>query len=230
MFDEFPYRQGELYCEDVPIRWLAEQFGTPLWVYSQAHLLRRLRELQQAFAGVNPVICYSVKANSNLTLLRLMAAAGASFDIVSGGELYRVLAAGADPSRVVFAGVGKTDDEIRQALRAQILMFDVESEAELDNLARLAAEMNTIAPVALRLNPDVDPHTHVKTTTGKRGNKFGMDIERFQHLAHKVLQNQRLRLIGIHMHLGSPILSPPTLCAGSHESPTADGTVASRGT
>ena len=133
--------------------------------------------------------------------------AGSSFDVVSGGELYRVQQAGADLGRVVFAGVGKTDDEIRFALESKILMFNAESEAELDALSRVASQMGRRAPVALRLNPDIDAKTHAKTTTGKRGNKFGMDIERAGVLADRVLGDAHLRLCGIHMHLGSPILS-----------------------
>ncbi len=203
----FHYRAEELFCEDVPVGRLAEEFGTPLWIYSKSYILGQLRQIQDAFAAADPVICYSVKANSNLSILKTMAEAGSSFDVVSGGELYRVKAAGADTSKVVFAGVGKTDDEIRFALESQILMFDVESEAELDAIAAIAGEMGVVASVALRLNPDVDARTHAKTTTGKKGNKFGMDIERFQELATKVLRDSRLKLLGIHMHLGSPILS-----------------------
>lgn len=203
----FPYQQGELYCEQVPVRQLAAEFGTPLWVYSAAKFRHEYQAIREAFAAVDPVICYSVKANSNLSLLRLLGEAGSSFDVVSGGELYRVQQAGADTSRVIFAGVGKTDDEIRFALEARILMFNVESEPELDAIARIAAEMGRVAPVALRLNPDIDAHTHAKTTTGKKGNKFGMDIEKHNALAAKVLADPRLELRGIHMHLGSPILS-----------------------
>jgi diaminopimelate decarboxylase len=203
----FQYRHGELCCEDVPVTRLADEFGTPLWIYSKAFLLHQLRQIQEAFAACEPVLCYSVKANSNLGILKTMADAGSSFDVVSGGELYRVKAAGADTTKVVFAGVGKTDDEIRFALESNILMFDVESEGELDAIAAVAGSMNVVAPVALRLNPDIDAKTHAKTTTGKKGNKFGMDIERFQQLADKVLADKRLKLCGIHMHLGSPILT-----------------------
>ncbi len=211
----FPYVHNELYCEDVPVSRLATEFGTPLWVYSKAYLLHQLGQIQSAFAAVDPVLCYSVKANSNLSILKTMAEAGSSFDVVSGGELYRVKAAGADTTKVVFAGVGKTDDEIRFALESQILMFDVESEQELDAIAAVAASMHVVAPVALRLNPDIDAKTHSKTTTGKKGNKFGMDIERFQELAAKVLHDPRLKLTGIHMHLGSPILTTePYAAAG----------------
>lgn len=205
--DAFQYKGGELWCEDVRISELAKEFGTPLFVYSQAKLLHEFRAIKEAFAETDPVLCYSVKANSNLSLLKLLNSEGSSFDVVSGGELYRVKHAGADTTRVVFAGVGKTDEEIRFGLESNILMFNVESEAELDAIAAVAKSMDRIAPVALRLNPDIDAKTHAKTTTGKKGNKFGMDIERHNQLADKVLANPHLELRGIHMHLGSPILT-----------------------
>ena len=205
--EPFTYRDGELYCEDVRVADLAAEYGTPLWVYSQAKFLHEFREIRDAFAAVDPVLCYSVKANGSLGLLKLLSDAGCSFDVVSGGELYRVQQAGADTKRVVFAGVGKTDDEIRFALEADILMFNVESEAELDAISAVARSMNRTAPVALRLNPDIDAKTHVKTTTGKKGNKFGMDIERGAALAAKVLADPHLALRVIHVHLGSPILT-----------------------
>lgn len=205
--DFFNYRNNELYCEDVPAAELAEKYGTPLWVYSKKTLLHHLKQIQTAFADVDPVICYSVKSNSNLGILKVMQEAGSSFDVVSAGEFYRVKKAGADTSKVVFAGVGKTDEEIRFALENNVLMFNVESEAELDAIAAVAGSMERVAPVALRLNPDIDAKTHAKTTTGKKGNKFGMDIERAEQLAEKVLSDKRLSLRGIHMHLGSPILT-----------------------
>jgi diaminopimelate decarboxylase len=205
--DFFHYQNGELYCEETRIADLAAQYGTPLYVYSKRTLLHHLTQIQQAFAAVDPVLCYSVKAKSNLGILKVMNAAGSSFDVVSGGELYRVKQAGADTSKVVFAGVGKTDEEIAFALDNHVLMFNVESEAELDAIARVAASKGVVGPVALRLNPDIDAKTHAKTTTGKKGNKFGMDIERAEQLAEKVLADPRLSLRGIHMHLGSPILT-----------------------
>ncbi len=207
MINGFPFRDGQYYCEDVPLAHLAEEFGTPLWVYSKNYLVGRFREIQQAFAAVNPVICYSVKANSNLSILKAMSEAGSSFDVVSGGELYRVKQAGADLGRVIFAGVGKTDDEIHLALESKILMFNAESEPELEAISRVASKMGCRAPVALRLNPDIDAKTHAKTTTGKRGNKFGMDIEKASQLSDRVLHDPHLQLSGIHMHLGSPILT-----------------------
>lgn len=203
--DSFQYQNGELYCEDVAVQELAREHGTPLWVYSRAKLVHEYRQIQEAFAALDPVICYSVKANSNLSILKLLSEEGCSFDVVSGGELYRVREAGADTTKVAFAGVGKTDEEIRFALENDILMFNVESEPELDAISQVAAEMGKVAPVALRLNPDIDGKTHVKTTTGKKGNKFGMDYERHNALADKVLADPHLELRGIHMHLGSPI-------------------------
>ena len=213
--EAFNYRNGQLFCENVNVAELAEEFGTPLWVYSSARILHEIRQIRDAFAAVDPVICYSVKANSNLSILKLLAEAGSSFDVVSGGELYRVKQAGADTSKVVFAGVGKTHEEIRQALEDRILMFNVESEPELDAIAEVAAEIGCVASVALRLNPDIDARTHEKTTTGRRGNKFGMDIERHNQLADKVLANPHLELRGIHMHLGSPILTTDPYAAAA---------------
>jgi diaminopimelate decarboxylase len=207
MINGFPFRDGQYYCEDVPLAHLAEEFGTPLWVYSKNYLVGRFREIQEAFSAVNPVICYSVKANSNLSILKAMSEAGSSFDVVSGGELYRVKEAGADLGRVIFAGVGKTDDEIHFALESKILMFNAESEPELEAISRVASKLGCRAPVALRLNPDIDAKTHAKTTTGKRGNKFGMDIEKASQLSDRVLGDPHLQLSGIHMHLGSPILT-----------------------
>jgi diaminopimelate decarboxylase len=153
------------------------------------------------------LICYSVKANGNLGILRTMAAAGSGFDVVSGGELFRVLKAGGDMAKTVFAGVGKTDDELRMGLKNGVLMFNVESDAELDALARVAGDVGRPAPIALRLNPDIDARTHRHTTTGKKGTKFGLDWERTLSFADLAGKNKHLDLCGLHMHLGSPILS-----------------------
>ncbi|MBX6312447.1 MAG: diaminopimelate decarboxylase [Isosphaeraceae bacterium] len=203
--EPFHYRDGQLYCEEIPVAALAEKYGTPLYVYSRASILGTLKALQRAFAEVDPLVCYSVKANSNLSLLRLMAEHGSGFDVVSGGELYRVQKAGGDPGKTVFAGVGKTDDEIRAGLEAGVLMFNVESEAELDAIARVAQEMGKTAPVALRVNPDVDPKTHRYISTGKKESKFGMDIERSLRLAEQVTKMPSVSMIGMHMHIGSQI-------------------------
>jgi diaminopimelate decarboxylase len=158
--DHFEYRQGQLFCEDVPVAELTERFGTPLYVYSAAAFVGGLEALQDAFSLVDPLVCYSVKACSNLGVLRLMAEHGSGFDVVSGGELERVVAAGGDPGKTVFAGVGKTDDEIRLGLDRGVLMFNVESEAELERVAAAAKEKGRVAPVALRVNPDLYPKTH----------------------------------------------------------------------
>jgi diaminopimelate decarboxylase len=203
--EAFAYRNGQLHCEDVQIAKLADQFGTPLYVYSQNAILETLNTLKSAFAEVKPLICYSVKANSNLGSLKVMAQHGSAFDVVSEGELYRVRQAGGAPEKTVFAGVGKTDHEIRAGLEAGVLMFNVESEAELDAIARVAATLGKIAPIALRVNPDVDPKTHRYISTGKKESKFGMDIERAQRVAETAVSIASIRMIGLHMHIGSQI-------------------------
>lgn len=205
--DHFQYKNRQLYCEEVPVAELAAKFGTPLFVYSQATLLHHLKEIQTAFAEANPIICYSVKTNGNIHLGRLMAEQGAGFDVTSGGELYRALKAGGDPKKFVFAGVGKTDDEIRYALEQGIMLFNVESEAELHNLADIAHSMGKVAPAALRVNPDLPPKTHVKTDTSVKGVKFGLDIETILEVAQGVVNRPGVSVVGLHMHLGSPILS-----------------------
>jgi len=203
--EPFQYRDRQLYCEDVPVAELAARFGTPLYVYSQSAILETLKSLRSAFADVDPLVCYSVKANSNLGILKVMAEHGSGFDVVSGGELHRVQLAGGDPERTVFAGVGKTDDEIVAGLEAGVLMFNVESEGELEAIARIAAAMNRVAPIALRVNPDVDPRTHRYISTGKKESKFGMDIERSLRVAEAALAMSSVRMIGMHMHIGSQI-------------------------
>jgi diaminopimelate decarboxylase len=203
--EAFPYRNGQLYCEDVPVARLADQFGTPLYVYSQNAILGTLNALKFAFAAVEPLICYSVKANSNLGILKMLAKHGSAFDVVSQGELYRVRLAGGAPEKTVFAGVGKTDLEIKAGLEAGVLMFNVESEAELDAIAHVAAAIDKIAPIALRVNPDVDPKTHRYISTGKKESKFGMDFDRAQRVAETAVTIPSIRMIGLHMHIGSQI-------------------------
>jgi diaminopimelate decarboxylase len=203
--DHFNYVDGVLRCEEVSVPELAGRFGTPLYVYSRRTLEEHFDRLSKAFAELDPWICYSVKSCQNLSVCRLLAARGAAFDVVSGGELRRAIEAGAEPGRIVFAGVGKTDDEIRTALEAGIGFFNVESEAELDNLAALAAAMNRRAPAALRVNPDVDPKTHVYTTTGKRETKFGVDLERARRAFQDFARRPGLDLCAIHLHIGSPV-------------------------
>jgi diaminopimelate decarboxylase len=204
--DHFEYRDRALFCEDVPVGELAEHYGTPLYVYSAATLVHHLRQIQTAFASANPIICYSVKANGNLSLCRLMAQHGAGFDVTSGGEFFRALKAGPPGSKIVFAGVGKTDAEIRYALEHGVFLFDVESEQELFTIGDIAKAMGRTASVALRVNPDLPPKTHVKTDTSVKGVKFGFDIETIVDVAKSVVGREGLAVVGLHMHLGSPIL------------------------
>jgi len=203
--DEFQFRDGALYCESADLRTVAERFGTPTYVYSRKTLLDHFDRCAAAFAELNAAICFSVKSCHNLSILRLLRDRGSAFDVVSGGELARVLEIGADPRTIVFAGVGKTDTEIRQSLGAGIGWFNVESEAELDNLASIASAERQTARVALRVNPDVDPQTHVYTTTGKRETKFGVDLERARRVFRDFRDRAGLRLCGVHLHLGSPV-------------------------
>jgi diaminopimelate decarboxylase len=206
LMDHFAYRDRVLYCEDVPVPELTQEYGTPLYVYSQATLLHHLKELQTAFAAANPIICYSVKTNGNLSLCKLMAEHGSGFDVTSGGELYRALRAGSKGSKIVFAGVGKTDAEMKYGLENGVFLFNVESEAELLALGEVAKSMGVKAPVALRVNPDLPPKTHAKTDTSVKGVKFGLDIETVVDVAKSVVGHPGLAIVGLHMHLGSPIL------------------------
>ena len=203
----FHYRQRELFCEGLPLRVLAEQYGTPLYVYSRATMEQNFSRLQQAVAPFNGQICYAVKANSNLAILRLFHEWGAGFDIVSGGELRRIQQIGADPGKVVFAGVGKQDWEIRAALEAGIFCFNVESEAELRRIETLAKQLGRPAPVALRVNPDVEAHTHAKITTGTYQNKFGIPYEEVESLYRRYARSRWLQWRGVQMHIGSQITS-----------------------
>ena len=205
--DHFRYENNELFCEGIPVAGLAEQYGTPLYIYSQAAILGQLKGLQEAFAEVSPLVCYSVKANSNLSILKMMAGHGGGFDVVSGGELLRVTTAGGRADHTVFAGVGKTDEEIAAGLKAGVLMFNVESEAELDSIIRVARGIGKVAPVAFRVNPDVDPKTHRYISTGKKESKFGMDIDRSLALAEATVGVSEVSMIGVHMHIGSQITS-----------------------
>ena len=213
--DHFSYRNRILHCEDIPVRQLAETYGTPLYVYSKATLLHHLHQLQKAFAAVDPLICYSVKTNGNIHLCRAMAAAGAGFDVTSGGELYRAITAGGIGDKIVYAGVGKTDVELRQALDAGVFLFNVESEAELYALADVARGVGRPAAAALRVNPDLPPKTHAKTDTSVKGVKFGLDIDTILDVAGGVVGNPHVRVVGLHMHLGSPILSAQPYRAGA---------------
>ena len=203
--DHFTYRGHELSCESVPLRAIAEAVGTPAYVYSKAALVESFRAYDRAFASVPHIICYAIKANANLALLAALAAEGAGADIVSGGELYRALRAGIPAGKIIFSGVGKTRDEMREALKAEILMFNVESESELDTLDHVAREMGVRAPVALRVNPDVDPHTHKYISTGLKTSKFGIPYEHAQAVYERAAKLPGLRVVGAQMHIGSQL-------------------------
>lgn len=203
--DFFKYQSGKLFCEEVDVDSLAAKYGTPLYIYSKSAFQERYSALAKAFESVQTTIAFSVKSCSNIAILKVLADMGSGFDIVSGGELSRALHAGGSNRKIVFSGVGKTDDEIRHALDNDILILNVESEAELDVIQNIAAEMGTVAPVALRINPDVDAHTHVKTTTGKKENKFGIDFATASRIVRNIAVQPNVRLIGLDVHLGSPI-------------------------
>ncbi len=205
--DFFQYKNGALHAEGIAVSQLVERFGTPLYIYSQATLVRHLTQIQEAFAEANPLICYSVKSNGNLALARVMARHGSGFDVTSGGEMHRAIVAGAPGHKIVFAGVGKSKAELTRALQVGVFLFNVESEEELHFLGDVAKELDITAPVALRVNPDLPPKTHAKTDTSVKGVKFGLDIETVLDVARGVLGHSHLRVIGLHMHLGSPILS-----------------------
>jgi len=205
--DFFNYRQGCLWAEDVKVEQIAAEAGTPVYVYSKATFVDHLRKIQEAYRALETTVCFSVKACGNVNILRFMAEAGSGFDIVSGGELYRVLQAGGDPQKIVYAGVGKTDREITEALDVGIGYFNIESEQELDNLIRLAEASEAARPakpkVALRVNPDVAYQTHAFLTTGVKETKFGVDIERAVNVFDAYQDNSAVELSALHVHLGT---------------------------
>lgn len=203
--NHFEYRNGELYAESVRLRDIAEAHGSPTYVYSRAALSGAYRAYDQAFGDHPHLVCYAVKANSNLAVLNVFARLGAGFDIVSGGELQRVLAAGGGAGRVVFSGVGKSDAEIRLALEKGILCFNVESESELHHLNRIAGEMGKVAPVSLRVNPNVDPKTHPYISTGLKNSKFGIAYDQAQRVYRLAAELPNLAVRGIDCHIGSQI-------------------------
>jgi diaminopimelate decarboxylase len=202
---DFRYRSGRLCCEGVAIESLLREHGTPLYVYSQRTLTRHFQTLDCALEPLDHLICYAVKANSNLGVLRTLARLGSGFDIVSEGELRRVMAAGGDPRRCVFAGVGKTTEEIEFALRRGIYCFNVESEAELERIQEIAARLRQVAPVALRVNPNVAAGTHTKITTGTYENKFGIAFEVIERMYARASRLRNVRLRGLQMHIGSQL-------------------------
>ncbi|HSV82312.1 MAG TPA: diaminopimelate decarboxylase [Ramlibacter sp.] len=199
------YRGEKLFVEEVPVAELARAHGTPLFVYSKAAMLAALAAYQRGFAGRKAKICYAMKANSSLAILQVFARAGCGFDIVSGGELERVLAAGGRPDDIIFSGVGKSRAEIRRALEVGIRCFNVESEAELDVLSSVATELDRQAPVSLRVNPDVDPKTHPYISTGLKGNKFGIAHKEALRVYQRAARLPGLRVVGVDCHIGSQI-------------------------
>ena len=206
----FHYIKGELHCENVPVSRIAEAVGTPFYLYSHATLSHHFRTFDAAFEGFPHIICFAVKANANLAILRLFAKLGAGADIVSGGELYRALKAGVDPKKIVYSGVGKNFAEIRQALKAGILMFNIESSQELGEISRLAGRLKLRAPVALRINPDIDPQTHPYISTGLKKNKFGINLDRALLDYEQAQKLPQVEVVGVACHIGSQIteLSP----------------------
>jgi diaminopimelate decarboxylase len=201
----FQYKGNELYAEEVAVREIAEKVGTPVYIYSHATLERHYRAMDEAFAAVPHTICYSMKANSNLAVLKTFFSLGGGVDIVSGGELYRALAAGVDPVKVVYSGVGKKDDEIEYALNTGILLFNVESEEELERIDQVAGRLGKKAGIAIRVNPDVDPETHPYITTGLKKAKFGINIERSLEQYKRAARMSNLDVIGIDCHIGSQL-------------------------
>ncbi len=205
--NHFESRDGVLFAEDVPLEQIAREVGSPVYVYSSATLRRHFQVFDGAFSDIDHLTCFAVKALSNIAILNLLAQEGAGFDIVSGGELARVIAAGGDPQKVVFSGVGKTRDEMRQALEAGILCFNVESLAELNQLSGVAQELGVQAPVSLRINPDVDPKTHPYIATGLRSNKFGIQWDEAEEIYILAREMKGIRVKGLDCHIGSQISS-----------------------
>ena len=201
----FHYRDGHLCCEDVELTRVATEFGTPTYVYSAGTILDHYTRLDAALAPLDHLICYAVKANSNRAILNLLVGAGAGFDIVSAGELFRVLAAGGDSAQCTFAGVGKSGDEIEYALERGVYSFNVESEAELEAIERIARAKKMRAPIALRVNPDVDPHTHQYISTGSQENKFGIALNQVRAVYERAARMSNIEIVGVQMHIGSQI-------------------------
>ena len=202
---DFHYKNGELHCEGVPVRTVAQRVGTPFYLYSSNTLANHFRAFDSAFAGVPHLICFALKSNSNSALLRLLGREGAGADIVSGGELFRALRAGIDPRKIVYAGVGKRRDEIEYALKVGVLMFNVESGEELLALDQAAQEMHAVAKIALRVNPNIDPKTHAYISTGLKENKFGIPIEQALEFYQTAKSLKNVEVVGVHQHIGSQI-------------------------
>ena len=207
MVHHFTYRDDRLFAEDVDLTALAAEVGTPFYVYSAATLRRHVRVMREAFAGIPTLIAYAMKANSNQAVLKLLANEGAGADVVSGGELERAVAAGIPPEKIVFSGVGKTAAEMRRALELGIACFNIESEPELERLSLIASDLGRVAPVSVRINPDVDAGTHAKISTGKRGDKFGIPFARAHEIYARIAALPAVEAIGVDMHIGSQITS-----------------------
>lgn len=205
--DYFEYRDGKLYADDAPVWEIAEQVGTPFYCYSAKTIKEHYSRISEAFAGLETLVAFSVKAAGNLSIMRMLQDLGSGFDVVSGGELFRAKKVGAEPKKIVFAGVGKTVEEISDALDYGIGLFNVESPAELKRIAKIAAEKGVVATCALRVNPDVDAKTHKKITTGKKENKFGIDVSTSRELMIKYKDVDSVDLSAVHMHIGSQITS-----------------------
>ncbi|MDA8168700.1 MAG: diaminopimelate decarboxylase [Nitrospiraceae bacterium] len=201
----FSYKGGELHAEDVPFSTLAKAYGTPLYVYSRRTLTRHIRAYKEAFDGVPNIICFALKANSNGAIIKLLASEGAGADIVSGGELFRALRAGVPAKKIVYAGVGKTEEEIAFALRKKILMFNVESGEELAKINQVAGTLGVKAPIALRVNPDINPKTHPYITTGMKKYKFGIPIEDALESYRRASKMENIEVVGVHKHIGSQL-------------------------
>ena len=210
----FRYRRGQLYCENVPVERIVEKAGTPVYIYSKQTILEHYRKLRKALAVLNPLICFSVKSNSNLAVLKTLAREGSGFDVVSGGELFRALKVGADPRKIVFASVGKTEREIRFAIEKGIFSMNVESLPELDRIEEVAAHLRKTIRVALRLNPEVEARTHHYVQTAKSESKFGITFEEARKIFHHLEAFPHVLLRGVHIHIGSQILESRPFVSG----------------
>jgi diaminopimelate decarboxylase len=209
------YKNGELYCEEVAISDIAREAGTPFYIYSRRTLLENFNRIKKSYSSMAPLIAYSVKANSNLSILRILARDGSGFDIVTAGELYRVLKAGGSPDKIIFAGVGKTTSELEYAVKSNILMVNLESEAEAELLSRVALGLKSNIRVALRVNPDVEAHTHEYITTGKKENKFGISYKSAPAAIARISRLPNIEFVGLHVHVGSQILSQTPHVSGT---------------
>tara|TARA_B110000003_G_scaffold140385_1_gene142008 strand:+ start:172 stop:1413 length:1242 start_codon:yes stop_codon:yes gene_type:complete len=204
--DHFNYKDGELFAEGVALKDIAKKYGTPTYVYSKATLERHARAYIDSFESMSGLVCFSVKALSNISILKTLRISGCGFDIVSGGELHRAILAGADPKKIIFSGVGKSKDEMVAGIKHNILSFNIESEAELDRLTSVATEMNKVAPVAIRFNPNVDAGAHEFTKTGRKSDKFGVSTKTAKELIKKCTESKSINLVGLTCHIGSQIM------------------------